>query len=192
MVSSNVELASLTVFTFMIAVGICNTTSYLVGSSLGQNDPVAARRYAQAACGLTAVLLALAASVFFCTSSFWTGHDSESIRAFPYVCAFMWIDGMQNVLEGIIRGCGLQKIAVWVKIICMLVLRIALCFLLCMWAKLGVAGLWIGSTLAMIVSSTIFAVMLARLDFKERARTISASKEAVSAEPAKVGSPSDV
>ena len=37
-VHSNIELASVTVFSFMIPVGICNTASFLVGSSLGKNE----------------------------------------------------------------------------------------------------------------------------------------------------------
>jgi multidrug resistance protein, MATE family len=194
-VHSNIELATVTVFAFMIPVGICNTASYLVGSSLGQNEPLVARRYAQASCYLTATVLAVVSTAFYISKDFWTEDDDQRIRAFPYVCAFMWIDGLQTVLEGIIRGCGLQKIAVWVKMICMLVLRIALCFLLCMGLEMGVMGLWLGSTLAMIVSSGIFVVMLYRLDFHERARAISSareSKEATSAdmpEPVKIGTP---
>ena len=193
-VDANVKMASATVFAFMFAVGISNTSSYLVGSSLGKNEPELAKRYCQAASALVAAVMATVALIFFATMSFWTGSDVQCIQAFPFVCSFMWIDGMQNVLEGIIRGCGLQKVAVWVKMICMLGIRIALCFVLCMGLRMGVAGLWLGSSLAMIISSTIFVFMLFRVNFAERAETVSsaAKKEASTQEPVKVGTPSDV
>jgi hypothetical protein len=44
---------------------------------------------------------------------------------------------------------------------------------------MGVAGLWLGATVAMLVSSSIFAVMLLKLDFAKRAAAINPPVKAV-------------
>jgi multidrug resistance protein, MATE family len=182
--SANITLASYSVFVFMLPVGICNTTSYLIGSKISQGDNKQAKKYAVSSLTLTIVLMLIAVSVVFLCKDLLIRRDmdiskdegnkdieiteNEIRNAFPYLCIFMLIDGIQNVVEGILRGLGKQKNAVWIKLFAMLGIRFILGMIFFHKLKLYSAGLWIAASIGMLVSLSSYAYILAKSSFSQK------------------------
>ena len=184
---ASIELATIAVMAFMVPVGICQTSSFLVGSSLGEGKANRAKAYGVASLYLTAFAMTVIAIVFYLIRTYLVSADhvnktttdkyidpkvvfQQMMKAFPVLCAFIWIDGVQTVLEGVLRGMRAQKKAVWIKMFCMFGVRIALGFVLCSIAKDGVRGLYTAALVAMILSSSAYMIMLYRADWYAKAR----------------------
>ena len=195
-VSANVTLASYSVFVFMIPVGISNTVSYLVGSSLGAGDGAKAKLFAKAAGVLTTGVMLVATTTLFCLKDVLvsdkhlkaeqqaTGNKKDinlimkQIHgAFLVLCIFAFIDGMQNVIEAVIRGAGVQGKAVWIKMGAMFVIRFGLGIIFFHVAKLRVLGLWLAAVIAMAASSAMYLVMLSRVSFDAKAKEYAQKKK---------------
>ena len=195
-VSANVTLASYSVFVFMIPVGISNTVSYLVGSSLGSGDGEKAKLFAKAAGILTSGVMLIATLVLYLLKNVLvsdktlkaevaktgTTKDVNLIMkqihgSFLVLCIFAFIDGLQNVIEAVIRGAGIQGKAVWIKMGAMFVIRFGLGIVFFHVAKLGVMGLWLAAIIAMTFSSVMYIGMLSRVNFNEKAAEYAAKKK---------------
>ncbi|KAJ0046676.1 hypothetical protein Pint_04599 [Pistacia integerrima] len=81
----------------------------------------------------------------------WAGffsNGSEIIRGFASMKCFLivWItlDFMQAVLSGVLRGCGLQRLAVWANLSTFYFIGLPMSLLLGFKLKLYAKGLWIG------------------------------------------------
>ena len=192
-VAANIELATVSVFAFMVPVGICQTASFLVGSSLGRGDAKSAKQYSVVSLMITSIAMVVIAIAFYFTRNYLVNKKAimadlradsvialdQMMKAFPILCAFTWIDGMQNVLEAILRGMRMQRSAVWIKMFSMLGVRLILGYVLCVHANMGVEGLWIGATVGMFISSSVYTVMLMRADFEAKADEAKFASEAV-------------
>ncbi|CAK0865145.1 unnamed protein product [Prorocentrum cordatum] len=66
---------------------------------------------------------------------------------------FAVLDAWQTVLEGALRGLGLQRRASTVKLVSMVAVRLIGAYLLAIWpVRLGVVGIWLAGTLGMVVT----------------------------------------
>jgi MATE family multidrug resistance protein len=195
-VSANVTLASYSVLVFMIPVGISNTVSYLVGSSLGAGEGAKAKVFAKAAGALTVGIMMVATVTLYCLKNVLVSDknlkaevvktgDKKDIDlimkqihgSFLMLCLFAFIDGVQNVIEAVIRGTGVQGKAVWIKMGAMFVIRFGMGIVLFHVAKLHVLGLWLAAVIAMAASSTMYLVMLSRVNFDEKAQEYAMKKK---------------
>ena len=75
------------------------------------------------------------------------------------------------------RGLGLQKNAVWVKLVSMLGIRFLLSILFFHNLGLTTKGLWIAASVAMASSTFVYLYILATADYSEVARKAVETKE---------------
>ena len=86
-------------------------------------------------------------------------HDPQVLAVGPSLlwiaAAFQIFDGVQTVCTGALRGLGETRAPMLANFIGYWILGLPLGLILCFVLKLGIYGMWIGLTLALIVISSI-------------------------------------
>ena len=168
--AANVVCSNMVTVTYMIPMGLAQAAATVVGSSLGAGKPESARYSAVLAVALTlAVMVSLALLVLSFRESLLSlyGDDVREPlgQALTVVAGFCIVDGLQGVLEGILRGMRMQQVAVKFKLIAMLAIRLPLGFLFGLLFGGGVSGLWLGAVIGMSFSSSVYLARIIKADF---------------------------
>lgn len=106
---------------FMAPMALAIVTSARVGALLGSDKPADARFTAKVSFGLT-IALELIICLGVWAFSEGVGRiftDSPAVlhamaTALPLVCVYCFFDGLQGMLAGVLRGCGLQDVGFYV------------------------------------------------------------------------------
>ena len=100
----------------MVALGLQEATTVVIGNSVGDNQPELARRYFTVTRNLALPIFATIATVVSCLRSQIIAIFTKdplvtvlSINVMTIVAIHHIVDGMQGYLQGVIRGLGLQK-----------------------------------------------------------------------------------
>ena len=144
--------------TYMVPLGISAAAAVSVGHAVGAGDAARARRAGWLALGLGTSFMLLAAVMFFAWPrpliELYT-HDARVLAVGPgllgIVAAFEVFDGIQTVSTGALRGLGETRVPMMANLVGYWVLGLPLGFFLCFGMRLGIYGLWIGLTLALVV-----------------------------------------
>jgi len=149
--------------TFMVPLGIAQAASVGVGHAVGAGDAGRARRAGWHALWLGVGFMSLAGLVIFLFPAQLIGiytHDPSVTEAgrdiFWLVAGFEVFDGTQTVMTGVLRGIGSTRFSMVVNLIGYWVFGLPLGILLAFHYGMGLKGLWIGLTLALVA----IAVML--------------------------------
>ena len=149
-------------FTYMVPLGISSAAAVRVGHALGRQDSAGARR-----AGWMSILLGssfmLAAGMVLVSIPRMIGRiytpDPIVIQAgvnlLRIAAAFQLFDGIQTVTTGALRGSGETRTPMIANFFAYWVLGLPVGYVLCFHAKLGVAGLWIGLSIGLIVVASI-------------------------------------
>ena len=150
-------------FTYMVPLGIGSAAAVRVGRAIGRRDPDAASR-----AGWTA--LVLGAGFMACMSiAFWLAPRyivrlyspdpvviSAAIRLLLVAAFFQLFDGLQAVATGALRGAGDTRTPMICSVIFYWLVGLPLGYFLCFQLGWGVAGLWAGLCVALIlIGSTL-------------------------------------
>lgn len=127
---------SLNTFCFMFPVGIGIAGSARVGNFLGSGDVEGAAFSAKVSVLSAAVLSTIMGSIFYLTphkifpSIFMPDEEviSEASRTIPFLAIYVFADGIQVALNGIIKGCGRQCITMPVVVIAYWVVGVPLAY----------------------------------------------------------------
>ena len=116
---------SINTFCFMFPIGFSSAASARVGLFLGKADAHRAKVASLVSMGGAMVLSTLMGSILL-----WTPHDffpwlftpddnviSKTSSTIPFLAIYVFADGMQTTLNGILKGCGMQAIAMPIVII---------------------------------------------------------------------------
>ena len=152
--------------TYMVPLGISAAAAVSVGHAAGAGDAARARRAGWMALGLGTSFMLLAAITFV----LWPRplielftRDARVLALGPgllgIVAAFEVFDGIQTVSTGALRGLGETRAPMLANLVGYWALGLPLGFFLCFGLKLGIYGLWIGLTVALVV---IAVAVLAR------------------------------
>ena len=144
--------------TYMVPLGISAAAAVSVGHAVGAGDAARARRAGWLALGLGTAFMLLAAFAFV----LWPRplielftRDAAVLALGPgllgIVAAFEVFDGIQTVSTGALRGLGETRAPMLANLVGYWVLGLPLGFFLCFGLKLGIYGLWIGLTVALVV-----------------------------------------
>jgi MATE family multidrug resistance protein len=144
--------------TYMVPLGISAAAAVSVGHAVGAGDAARARRAGWLALGLGTSFMLLAAIAFLVWPrpliELYT-RDARVLAVGPgllaIVAAFEVFDGIQTVSTGALRGLGETHAPMWANLVGYWVLGLPLGFFLCFGVGLGIYGLWIGLTLALVV-----------------------------------------
>ena len=159
----------------MVAIGIQQATSTLVGFSIGNQKPKNAKEIAIVSIVFTTGLYTILGGLVI----LYRDSISALISSDPAVTdqlhsllivvgIFSLFDALNGVIEGILRGMGLQQKAVVFKLSTMFIIRLPIGVALSRY--IGVSGIWIGAIAGMLSSCACYAWVLSRSSFVECAR----------------------
>jgi len=153
-------------FTFMVPLGISSAAAIRVGQALGRHDPPAAARAGWTALALGVSFMACAATLML-TVPHWVARiytpDATVVAASAallMVAAFFQLfDGMQVVSIGALRGTGDTRTAMLSHLVADWFIGLPLGYFLAFHAGFGVAGLWAGLSVAMILVGSVLLLV---------------------------------
>jgi MATE family multidrug resistance protein len=153
-------------YTYMVPLGVSAAAAVAVGHAIGAGNPARARRAGWMAVGLGAGFMVLAALLFLAVPGPIIriySHDPQiiamGVHILMIVAAFQIFDGSQTVATGALRGLGETRFPMLMNFAGYWLFGLPLGAWMCFRLKWGLAGLWTGLTLALIV---IAALLLRR------------------------------
>ena len=151
--------------TYMVPLGISAAAAVSVGHAVGANDPARARRMGWMAVALCSLFMAGAAVVFVVVPvpllHIYTqdrGVISFGVPLLALAAAFQVFDGIQTAVNGALRGLGETQSPMVLNFIGYWLFGLPLGAYLCFHMHLGIFGVWIGLTLALV----FIAILLLR------------------------------
>eukprot|EP00928_Gymnodinium_smaydae_P058513 TRINITY_DN41712_c0_g1_i1.p1 TRINITY_DN41712_c0_g1~~TRINITY_DN41712_c0_g1_i1.p1 ORF type:complete len:482 (+),score=39.91 TRINITY_DN41712_c0_g1_i1:150-1448(+) len=166
-IAAHTAVCNLLLILFMVPVALGSATAAIVGNAAGEGDGKTARTTIVVAvcfilCAFTVVgglVLALRHQLARFFSS-----DVDVISTFVSLCSilapFLIVDSVQTVLEGALRGLGLQRAASRAKLLSMLGIRLVGAYFLAIYLRVGVVGIWWGSLSGMVVTLALYLRIL--------------------------------
>jgi MATE family multidrug resistance protein len=142
---------------YMVPLGISSAAAVAVGQSIGRRHFELARREGFMAIGLGCTFMGLAALLFWLAPlpilKVYTNDQavlSIGVKLLGLAAIFQLFDAIQIVATGSLRGLGNTRAPMFVNLAGYWVFGLPLGYFLCFHEGLGIYGLWIGLTLALI------------------------------------------
>ncbi|HEV2272924.1 MAG TPA: MATE family efflux transporter [Acidobacteriaceae bacterium] len=144
--------------TYMVPLGVSAAAAVAVGHAVGAGDHARARRSGWMAIGAGVLFMAFAALLFVCAPHAILGvytRDPEVIatgtRLLLLAAVFQIFDAIQTVSTGAMRGLGRTRAPMLINLGGYWFFGLPLGYLLCFRARMGIYGLWLALTLALIL-----------------------------------------
>ncbi|KAI8927016.1 mate-domain-containing protein [Entophlyctis helioformis] len=161
-------------YTVPLALSIASSTR--IGNSLGSNRPFSAKVAAITSYILGVGGACINALVLFSARNSLGGlysNDPEVITivasVMPLAALFQVSDGLGAVGGAVLRGCGRQHLGAYINLAGYYVIGLPVAIVAAFHFSLGLAGLWMGLTFALILASGTVAVMVVRTDWTHEA-----------------------
>lgn len=173
--AAHVTAANVNAILYLAGTGAQKAASALVGGATGRNALEEVKLYCHAALQWNCLVASLMGLVFFIgqrpISHAYAPKSAEVqeilMTLMPILAAQGVLDGLNQVLQGVLQGFGLQAKASRVSILCYWLVMLPVSAALAFPAHLAVPGLWLG----IIISSLIALILNIRLyllcDFSE-------------------------
>lgn len=163
-----INLASVT---FMMAVGVTQATTVLVGQAVGAGDSERARRSAGAGLLVAGAVMACTGAVFLSVPGFLARlytPDLEVVRLattlIPVAGIFQIFDGLQAVGSGVLRGVGDTLAPMLVNLVGFWLIGLPISLYLAFPGGLGPLGLWWGLASG-LAAVALFLLIRVRIRF---------------------------
>lgn len=150
----------------MIPLGFSGATSIRVSNELGAGRPQEARLALHIALCLVFSEGVFVAIIMILGRNLWGYCYSREEEVVKYVGKMLVLvavshvlDGIQSVLSGATRGCGMQKIGAYVNLGAYYLIGIPVGILLAFVFNLGGPGLWTGLIVALVAQALFLAVI---------------------------------
>jgi len=165
---------SLASSTFMIAVGIAQATTVLVGKAVGAGDRSAARRSAGAGLLNVSVVMAVTGITFFFLPG-WLARlytqdisvISLAVTLIPIAGFFQIFDGLQAVASGILRGVGDTLVPMAINLVGFWLIGLPISVYLSFRGGMATVGLWLGMVVALGIVCVFLIVRVNRRFLEE-------------------------
>ncbi|OMO55634.1 Multi antimicrobial extrusion protein [Corchorus capsularis] len=148
---------------YFIPFGISAATSIRVSNKLGAGNPHAARMASYAAMALTLAESVVISTILFCYRHVFGISVAKMV---PLMCLSIIMDSLHVVLNGIIRGIGLQHVAVYANLGAYYFFGIPMGILFGFILELRGAGLWIGMLTGSIVQKILLSLVVIFTNWK--------------------------
>jgi MATE family multidrug resistance protein len=162
---------------FMVPFGISMAATVRVGHAVGRGESVGVRRAGLAAIGLGAAFMAAMVVLilllrhdipflFLSTADSAAAETADLAASLLTIGATFFIaDGVQTVAAGALRGLNDTRIPMLFAALSFWAIGMAACYGLAFPAGLGVTGIWIGFTIALVVYASL---LIRRFDLLSR------------------------
>ena len=165
--AAEVMIINLITFIFMLPLGISYSASALTGNFLGEGKIDLSKKFAQMAVIfdiiLTSIIVIVLGTCQEGVSRLFT-NEPDVIRIFKntiwVLLIYIWFDTIHGVQSGIIRGLGRQSYGSLYTLFCYYILGMPIALVLCFVAKMGIAGLWLGFSIACVILDIGFAMII--------------------------------
>ncbi len=164
--AANQVVLNIAGFIFMIPFGLGSAAAVRVGQAIGRRDPAGMRRAGWTAIGIASTVMAASAVLFF-TVPEWLiriySSDPAVIEVgivLLFICSvFQLFDGLQTVTTGALRGLGDTRSPMVANLVGHWLIGLPVGYLLCFSTGWGVAGLWTGLSVGLIlIGATLLGV----------------------------------
>ena len=163
-----INLASVT---FMMAVGVTQATTVLVGQAVGAGDPERARRSAGAGLVIAGAVMAFTGAVFLTIPGFLARLYTPDLEVLelaatliPVAGIFQIFDGLQAVGSGVLRGVGDTLAPMLVNLVGFWLIGLPISLYLAFPGGLGPLGLWWGMASG-LAAVALFLLIRVRIRF---------------------------
>ncbi|CAB9497155.1 Protein DETOXIFICATION [Seminavis robusta] len=171
-IGANAVVLNIASMAFMPYYGLSVGCNVRVGNALGASDPERAKLAAYLSLGLaaaTAVVCATLLLTFRKSIPRWLTHDEEinqlSAELLIVVAVFQLPDAINGTVQGIFRGSGRQALGAQLNFVAYYLLGLPFAFLLAFWLHQGVAGLWEGMTVGLLLVAVVGTILVKRSDW---------------------------
>ncbi|XP_057464800.1 LOW QUALITY PROTEIN: protein DETOXIFICATION 16-like [Actinidia eriantha] len=162
---------------WMIPYGLSNAVSTRVSNELGAGHPQAARLAVSVVLVLTVTEGILVGAILILIRNIWGYAYSNEVEVVRYVASMMpilaisnFMDGLQSVLSGSVRGCGRQKAGAFINLGSYYLVGIPCALLFAFVLHIGGRGLWLGIICALIVQVLSLLTITLRNNWEEEAK----------------------
>jgi MATE family multidrug resistance protein len=174
--TTNVDLYNFTTFLFTIPLGISMACCTLVGNSIGGLKVKLAAQYAIISLLVGFVLMfTITLTIWFYRDAFpylYT-HDARIASIFQSLLAFFVVfgslDGVQIILNGILKGVGKQRPASYLVIMILYPINIPTALIFAFTLNYKIYGLWYSQLVAVVCLNISYLIMIICLDWKYNA-----------------------
>ena len=156
--AANQVVLNIAGFIFMIPLGLGAAAAVRVGQAVGRRDADSVRRAGWAALGLASTVMAGSAVMFFVMPATLIRIYSSDPTVIEvgivllFICSvFQLFDGLQTVATGALRGLGDTRTAMVFNLIGHWLIGLPIGYWLCFTQGWGVAGLWTGLSVGLIL-----------------------------------------
>ncbi len=146
-----------------------------MGNLLGAGEPKKARETAWLSLFLSVVALLVLGVIEIAARSVLGSiftNDPEVVQAVDncilLVVVMQFFDATQGVLSGILRGVGLQTIGAVGNLLAYYAICLPLAYTFAFHTSLGFLGIWLGLTCGVFSCTTIFVIVMYRLDWNHQ------------------------
>ncbi|KAL3640745.1 Protein DETOXIFICATION 16 [Castilleja foliolosa] len=161
---------------WMIPFGLSCAVSTRVSNELGAGHPRAARLAVGVVLFIAISEGVLVGLVLLLIRNIWGYAYTNEIEVVTYVATMMpilaavnFVDGLQCVLSGTVRGCGWQKIGAFINLGSYYLIGIPFAILLAFVLHIGGQGLWLGLLCALVVQVVCLFVIISRSNWEHEA-----------------------
>ena len=151
---------------FMVPLGLASSSAVRVGHAVGARDPRRAVRAGWTALATGCVVMAIIGLVLFVwpatlIAAFTTDPRIVNIGVglLAIAAAFQLFDGTQAVATGVLRGIGETRMPMIVNVIGHWVFGLPVGYALCFRFGWGVAGLWVGLSIGLILAAVVLVAV---------------------------------
>lgn len=162
---------------WMIPFGLSGAVSTRVSNELGAGHPRTARLAVIVVLVVAIVVGILIGSIIISIRKFLGYAYSNEVEVVQYVATMMpilaasnFLDGLQCVLSGSVRGCGWQEIGAYINLGAYYLVGIPLAVLLAFVLHIGGKGLWFGIIGALLVQVALLVTITIRTNWDSEAK----------------------
>ncbi|PSR84702.1 Protein DETOXIFICATION like [Actinidia chinensis var. chinensis] len=162
---------------WMIPFGLSNAVSTRVSNELGAGHPQAARLAVNVVLVLAVTEGILVGAILILIRNIWGYAYSNEVEVVRFVASMMpilaisnFMDGLQSVLSGSVRGCGRQKAGAFINLGSYYLVGIPCALLFAFVLHMGGRGLWLGIICALIVQVLSLLTITLRNNWEEEAK----------------------
>ncbi|XP_052179342.1 protein DETOXIFICATION 16-like [Diospyros lotus] len=162
---------------WMIPYGLSNAVSTRVSNEVGAGHPQAARLAVRVVLGMAATEGIVVGTVMILIRNIWGYAYSNETEVVRYVAAMMpilavsnFLDGLQCVLSGTVRGCGRQKIGAFINLGSYYLMGIPCAIMFAFVLQIKGKGLWLGIICGLIVQVLSLLTITIRTNWEQEAK----------------------
>ena len=159
--AANQVVLNIAGFIFMIPFGLASAAAVRVGQAVGRRDAAGMRRAGWTALGIASAVMVSSAILFFTVPEqlirIYSSDPSviEVGVVLLFICSvFQLFDGLQTVTTGALRGLGDTRTPMLMNLVGHWAIGLPVGYALCFSYGWGVAGLWTGLSIGLILIGT--------------------------------------